>query len=160
MTDLLIKLYDLPDLETCAVRVEKHKIVLRRARAYEKSQVVKWVCDTFGQGWADECEVAFTHQPISCFIANAEGSIAGFACYDCTGRDFFGPVGVLESFRGKGIGTALVAQSLKAMASIGYAYAIIGDGESAMEFYSRTFDVLPIPGSTPGIYRDKISSLT
>jgi hypothetical protein len=38
--------------------------------------------------------------PISCFIAVYEKSIAGFACYDATCKDFFGPTGVKKEFKG------------------------------------------------------------
>jgi predicted N-acetyltransferase YhbS len=101
--------------------------------------------------------VAFTHQPICCFIATTGGNIAGFACYDCTCRDFFGPIGVLESFRGKGIGSALLLRTLHAMAESGYAYAIVGDGGASEAFYSRTVEVQPIAGSKPGIYSDRLT---
>lgn len=158
MTDLLIRLYDLPDFSSHLQGVAKQGIIVRRARVYEKSQVAEWVRKQFGQGWADECEAAFRHQPVSCFIATAKGGIVGFACHDCTCRDFFGPVGVLESATRKGIGTALLAKSLHAMADMGYAYAIVGDGGEAEAFYSRLIEVQPIPDSTPGIYADRIST--
>ena len=157
MTDLLIKLYDLPDVAPYAAAAAKRQIVLRRARAYEKSRIVKWVQLQFGRGWADECEAAFCRQPVCCFIAASESGIAGFACYDCTCRDFFGPIGVLEGVRGRGVGTALFLRSLHAMAEAGYAYAVVGDGEAALEFYSRVVPVQTIAGSSPGFYADRLN---
>lgn len=152
MTDLLIKLYDLPDFAEKLDKVKRQGILTRRARAHEKFQIVDWVRDQFGEGWAGECDVAFSRQPISCFIASVEGEIAGFACHECTRRNFFGPLGIRENLRKKGIGAALLAKSLMDMASVGYAYAIVGDGGQGQEFYSRIVEVQPISGSTPGIY--------
>jgi hypothetical protein len=102
-----------------------------------------------------ESGVAFGRSPVSCFIATAEGGLAGFACHECTCRDFFGPMGVAEPRRGAGIGRALFLSSLHAMASMGYAYAIIG-GVGPAEFYAKTAGAVAIEGSTPGIYRDPL----
>ena len=157
MTDLLIRLYDLPDDRDYLERVEKQGIIIRRAGAYEKTRVVKWVLTQFGQGWADESEAAFSRQPISCFIATSENEIAGFACYDCTCKGFFGPTGVYESCRRKGIGAALLMRTLYAMAESGYAYAVVGDGGAAEAFYTRAVEVQPISGSTPGFYADPLN---
>jgi GNAT superfamily N-acetyltransferase len=156
MTDLLLKLYDLPDSAPYMAKLAQQGVVIRRARAYEKFQVVRWVGDTFGHGWAGECEAAFHRQPISCFIATAKGQITGFACHDCTCLDFFGPLGVAETHRKKGIGGALLLRSLHAMGELGYAYAIAGDGDRALGFYSRMLEVIEIPGSAEGFYADRL----
>jgi len=157
MTDLLIKLYDLPGSGGCIQRIESQGVTVRRARACEKSAVVDWVRTQFGRGWADESCVAFGHQPIACFLATTEGGIAGFACYDCTCRGFFGPIGVSDSLRGKGIGSALLVRSLLAMAEAGYAYAVVGDAGAAARFYASVVKVQSIAGSTPGIYADPLN---
>jgi GNAT superfamily N-acetyltransferase len=157
MTDLLIKLYDLPGSSGYLDRIENQGVTVRRARAYEKSVVVDWVRTQFGRGWADESCVAFGHQPISCFLATLEGGIAGFACYDCTCRGFFGPIGVSDSLRGKGVGSALLVRSLLAMAEAGYAYAVVGDAEAANRFYASVVKAQSIAGSTPGIYADPLN---
>ena len=93
---------------------------------YEKTQVVRWAREQFGDAWGDECEVAFARQPVSCYVAIDHGRLAGFACHDSTCRNFFGPMGVRATARGRGIGTALLQCCLHAMAAAGYAYAIIG----------------------------------
>ena len=54
----------------------------------------------------------------------------GFACYDTTHKNFFGPTGVDAAKRGQGIGTALLLATLHAMREAGYMYAIIGGGRS------------------------------
>jgi len=153
MPDMLVKLYDLPEVAPLVKRLADRGIVVRRAMAYEKHVVVNWVRETFGEGWIGECEVAFSNHPVSCFIATEAGQILGFACHDSTCRDFFGPTGVAEKKRGVGIGKALFLTCLHAMAAQGYAYAIIG-GAGPSQFYADTSGAVPIDGSTPGIYRD------
>jgi ribosomal protein S18 acetylase RimI-like enzyme len=130
-------------------------VTIRVARSYEKQQVVEWVRRSFGEPWADECDAAFGNRPVSCFIATENGAIAGFACYDATCRDFFGPAGVADQARGRGIGSALLLTCLHAMAAIGYGYAIIG-GAGSLEFYRKVVAAIEIEGSSPGIYRDRL----
>ena len=156
MPDMLVKLYDLPDLEPVVRRLSDQGILIRRAMPSEKHLVLAWVRRTFGAGWASECEVAFSNQPVSCFIATRSGTILGFCCYESTCRNFFGPMGVAESHRGQGIGKALTLCSLQAMAQMGYAYAIIG-GVGPTDFYAKVAGAKAIEGSSPGIYRDSLT---
>lgn len=155
MPDLLVKLYDIPVLTPFIDKLQKEGINVRRAMSYEKHQVVNWVKDEFGQGWASECDIAFSRSPVCCFIATQDNNITGFACYECTTKNFFGPMGVSESCRNQGIGKALLLTSLDAMSAIGYAYAIIGNADS-LEFYKETVGAIEIPGSSQGIYRDRL----
>ena len=69
----------------------------------------------------------------------------------------FGPTGVEETDRGRGIGAALLLVSLADMASRGYAYAVIGGAGSA-EFYAKVAGAAEIAGSVPGLYRDRLNS--
>jgi GNAT superfamily N-acetyltransferase len=108
MADLIVKLYEVPDDSTAAEKLAAAGYIIRRAMAYEKFQVLDWVRSHFGQGWAGECDVAFSNRPVSCMIATRQGEISGFACYEGTMKNFFGPLGVADNFRGKGIGTALL----------------------------------------------------
>ena len=152
---MLVKLYDLPEVAPLVRDLAQRGIVIRHAMPYEKLQTVNWVLTTFGDGWAGECDVAFIHQPASCFIATEGGAIIGFACYDSTCKDFFGPTGVAEEKRGLGVGKALFLSCLHAMAAAGYAYAIIG-GAGPTEFYASAAGATIIEGSEPGIYRDRL----
>lgn len=148
MGDMLVPLYKLPE----KVPYQNGDIVIRRAIAPEKHVVINWVKEHFNQRWADECEVAFSRQPVSCFIATENNKMLGFACYEATYRNFFGPTGVDEAARGKGIGKALLLESLHAMYAEGYAYAIIG-GAGPTKFYEKTVNAIEIPDSKPGIYK-------
>jgi len=157
MPDMLVKLYDLPDVQSIIQRLKDQGVVVRTARAWEKHQVVEWVRETFGAAWASGCDVSFSNRPISSFIATREGKIMGFACHDSTCRNFFGPIGVTEQEKGHGIGKALLLSCLHAMSAAGYAYAVIGSaGDSATGFYARVAGATEIEGSSPGIYRDQL----
>ncbi|MAS95791.1 MAG: GNAT family N-acetyltransferase [Verrucomicrobiales bacterium] len=152
MGDLLVKLYDLPAMP----KASDARFQIKRPMAPEKRTVVRWVEERFGERWASEVEMAFSGHPIRCFVALGEGrELAGFACYDTSFRGFFGPTGVDEEYRGRGIGTALLLRSLHAMADEGYAYAVIGYS-GADEYYQKTVGAIPIPDSEPGPYRDWI----
>jgi len=158
MTDLLVKLYDLPDQELQLAAMAEKDIFVQRAMASEKKLVVGWVQNRFGDGWAAECDVAFSRQPIACMIAVSGGRLAGFACHDSTCRNFFGPIGIDPASRQKGVGRAVLLATLHAMAHAGYAYAIIG-GAGPMAFFEKCVGAFPIPGSTPGIYRPTIKKI-
>jgi GNAT superfamily N-acetyltransferase len=150
--DMLVKLYELPDLAPALEPVLAAGIEIRRGLAPEKHVVIDWVRAHFGEHWASETDVAFGRQPVSCFIATENSNVLGFACYDTSARDFFGPTGVAEETRGKGVGKALLMICLHDMRAQGYAYGIIG-GAGPMDFYSKVCGATPIEGSWPGVYR-------
>jgi ribosomal protein S18 acetylase RimI-like enzyme len=148
MADLLVKLYNWKRSE----HPQPDGITIRRAFAAEKRLVAQWVAEHFGERWASECEISFMRQPVACFIATDGLDVYGFATYDSTARGFFGPTGVMESARHKGIGRALLVATLEDMASQGYAYGIIG-ATTSLEFYRKEVAAIEIPESTPGFYR-------
>jgi GNAT superfamily N-acetyltransferase len=113
--------------------------------------LLDWVRRNFTEAWASECEAAFAARPPSCFIAVQDDTLSGFACYDCSRKNFFGPTGVAEAARGKGVGLALLLACLHAMRDDGYAYAVIG-GVGPTEYYTKTVGATLIEGSSPGIY--------
>ena len=156
MSDMLVKLYNLPELEQEINKLRDAGIAIRRAIAPEMHVVVNWVRDIFGEGWASECQVTFSNHPVSCYIAIENKSIIGFACYDSTCKNFFGPTGVTEKCRGKGVGKTLLYACLHSMSVDGYAYGIIGSA-GPKEFYSRTVGAIEIEGSKPGIYKGMLT---
>ena len=153
MPDYLVKLYDLPPLAPALERVKGAGYDLRRALTPEKSIMVEWVGKHFAPNWADECEVAFSNRPVSCFVVTQGNAMFGFACYDSTCKAFFGPTGVSEEARGGGLGGALLLACLHAMWNEGYAYGIVGGGGGAEEFYRKVCGAVAIEGSEPGFYR-------
>jgi GNAT superfamily N-acetyltransferase len=152
MNDLLVKLYALPDLAPEIAALQAQGIDIRRTIAPEKHIVVNWVRKQFSDHWASETDVAYSNHPVSCIIATDADKLVGFACYDSTAKDFFGPTGVDETYRGRGIGKALLLTCLHDMRAQGYGYAIIGD-PGPVEFYVRAVGAIVIPESYPGIYR-------
>lgn len=155
MPDMLVKLYDLPDVTPILKQLKASGVTVRNAMPYEKHQVLDWIRAHFGPDWASEADVSFANKPVSCLIATEAGSIAGFACYETTCRAYFGPTGVTTDKRGRGIGKALLFAAMRGLADMGYAYAFIGSA-GPVEFYARALGAIPIPGSTPGIYRDRL----
>ena len=146
----------LPDEYELSQKMHREGILIRRALACEKSIVIKWVSERFGDGWASEAEVCFSYQPITCYLAIKDKEILGFACYDSAYRNFFGPTGVEEENRGKGIGKILLLKCLYAMREQGYAYGIIG-GVGPAKYYEKVVNAEPIEGSNPGIYEGIMS---
>lgn len=151
MFDMLVRLYALPDPAAAVAHAASQGVAIRRPEARERDLVVEWVRAAFSPGWAAECAVAFSTHPPTCFVAMRDGALLGFACHDCTRRNFFGPAGVRDDARGRGIGAALTLAALAAMRDAGYAYAIIG-GVGPASFYEKVAGAAPIAGSTPGIY--------
>lgn len=152
MPDLLVRLYDLPEVPP-APRLAEGGIVIRRAIPPERHAVTTWLTATFGvPSWVSECETAFSSLPVTVWIATRGEALLGFACHDATARGFFGPTAVTEAERGQGIGEALLFAALRGMREAGYAYAIIGS-VGPVAFYQKHLDVVVIPGSDPGIYR-------
>jgi len=152
MPDMLVKLYTLQRIDPIIDRLKDAGVDIRRVLPPEKHIVVKWVHQEFNAAWASECEIAFSHHPVTCFAAIENDKVIGFACYNVTYKGFFGPEGVSKDAQGRGIGKALLLACLKSMADEGYAYAIIG-GAGVPEFYAKTVNAIVIEGSTPGIYR-------
>jgi GNAT superfamily N-acetyltransferase len=156
MPDMLIKLYELPSLEPALEIAARRNVVVRRALSVEKPIVIEWVRGHFS-GWTAEVEAAFCRLPVSCLLAVRERDLLGFACYDATCRNFFGPEAVLESERGRGVGRALLLAALHAQREQGYAYSIVGAAGPG-EFYAKAAGAVWIEGSTPGLYAGMLRS--
>ena len=115
-------------------------------------KVENFILKEFGEGWASETTAAFYHDPVSCFIAvDAKSEILGFACYNATGKGFFGPTGVKKKMRGQGIGSVLLWRCLESLWEQDYAYAVIG-GAGPVDYYAKAVGATVIEDSNPGIY--------
>ena len=146
---MLVNLLRLPSLD----RLNDEGINIRRAQPFEITPVRKFIEQNFSVAWADEISVGFANKPVSVVIATREAKVIGFAGYECTRKAFFGPAGVSETERGRGIGTALLIASLWGLRELGYVYAVIG-GAGPTDFYMRAVGAIVIPASEPGIYVD------
>ena len=112
MTDLLVKLYTLPPLEAQLQTLADKGITIRRALPAEKHFIARRVGKLFSSYWESECEAALSRMPPTCWIAVENKGVIGFGCYDTTAKGFFGPTGVEEGARGRGIGRALLLACL------------------------------------------------
>lgn len=156
MPDMLVKLYDLPDYYDVRSDVKDMNIKIKRAMAPDYSKLTDFVRNIFSENWANECSKALYNNPSTCYIAVRDKELIGFACYDSTALNFFGPVGVLESERGNNVGKALTLCCLHAMRNAGYGYAIIGWVGPA-SFYEKICGAKIIENSEPGFYKNMIS---
>jgi hypothetical protein len=169
MPDLLVRLYALPPPPPPPRAPAGLRVEVRTAHPTERTPVAEWVGREFGPRWGRECAASFDHRPVTCHLAvelaasarPASGyeqppeRLVGFSCHDVVAKGVFGPTGVLEPCRGRGIGTALLHGSLRAMVEQGYAYAIIAR-VGPLEFYQRTVGATVIEGSEPGVYRGRL----
>ena len=153
MPDLLVNLLKLPPLESVAESLDQSGIVIRRAQPFEITPVRDFIKQNFSVAWADEVSVGFAQKPVTVFIATCERRVTGFAAYDCTRKAFFGPTGVAESERGRGVGNALLIAALWGLRELGYVYGVIG-AAGPVDFYRKAVGAIVIPDSDPGVYTD------
>ena len=158
MPDMLVRLYDMPKVSKD--RSQKEGVVIKRALALDKSKVLDFVRRNFEDGWVNECEYAMFNDPISCYVAVKDEEVVGFACYDATAKGVFGPTGIKEAARGKGIGEALLHACLNSMKEKGYAYAVIGWVTDTIGFYKKAAGAEVIEGSSveTSIYKNLIAT--
>jgi len=153
--DMLVNLLRLPPVDGVLEELRAAGVLIRRAQPWELTQVRGFISENFGRAWADEISVGLVRQPLTVFVALSEGRLVGFAAYECTRKNFFGPTGVVEEERGRGVGRALLLAALRGLRELGYAYAIIG-GVGPAEFYERAVGARLIPDSSPGVYADPL----
>jgi GNAT superfamily N-acetyltransferase len=151
MADMLVRLYNLPEVDEKLEALEEDGIVVKRVQPWERSPLMRFIKDQFSEGWADEVLCAFSTKPITCFVAQEGDRMVGFAAYECTRRGFFGPMGVDEGWRKRGIGAVLTLACLHAMWEMGYGYAIIG-AAGPTGFYEKCCGAEIIEDSKPGVY--------
>jgi GNAT superfamily N-acetyltransferase len=173
MADMLVKLYELPDLQPVINALIPLNVSIRPARIGEDYEISPWISRHFPAGWSRGIQYAIGRNPTSIFIAvekqpadpNRENpydqpneQLVGFACYDVSNRGVFGPIGVIPSHEHRGIGRALLLTALHAMWSENYAYAIIG-WAGPVEWYERVVNAQLILNSEPGPFRGELKGL-
>lgn len=146
MPDMLVNLLQIDDYHDVLEGLKEEGIEVFRALAPDKYRITEWVKKHSSINAAGECDVCFSNHPVSCFVAAKGSEIVGYACYDATAPDFFGPTKVSESYQGKGIGKALLLRALNAMKDEGYIYAIIG-GIGPAKFYEKCVHAVLIESS-------------
>ncbi|RPF53495.1 GNAT family N-acetyltransferase [Aquisalibacillus elongatus] len=106
----------------------------------------EYISKHFGQGWLDTINSGLKQKLPNIYIFVKGDNILGFACFDTFEdlKGYFGPMGVAQHQRQKGIGSALLHHCLYEMKQIGYEYAIIG-GAGPIEFYEKECGAKVIP---------------
>lgn len=159
MPDMLAKLYWNPspsDDRTWFNDIWNADVEIVRPDIGQKTAILNWIVGRFSRGWADQAEAAFNNRPLTIFIATyRRQEMIGFACWDSVRQNFFGPMGVSEEWRGKGVGACLLLECMKAMRESGYEYAIIHAVGPVM-FYAKVCGAECIPDSEAAQYRKEI----
>lgn len=153
MTDMIVNLRDVRLDCVLEGKLLSENIKVIRAIAPDKKRIVDWVAENSSVYASSECEVSFSNHPVSCFIAVKDREIIGYACYNATALNFFGPTRVLDDVQGLGIGKILLQKSLLALHHEGYEYAIIG-GIGPQRFYEKVVNARVIENSSQSIYDD------
>ncbi|KQP13843.1 GNAT family N-acetyltransferase [Pseudorhodoferax sp. Leaf265] len=126
---------------------------IRKPIGPEHELLIAWIAHHFTPAWASEARAALANRPLTLFIATRgdPSELLGFCSYDATARSFVGPIGVLDTARRTGIGSALLLACLHDMRAMGYGYAVAG-AVGAPDFFRHVASAIDIPDSTPGIY--------
>jgi GNAT superfamily N-acetyltransferase len=135
------------DLEPGGDRAEHRlpgEISLRRPGHHEADRVLDFVEHAFGRIWRFEAAKAFGRTVPPLFISEESGRITGFAAHDVNNRGlgFFGPTGVTVEMRGRGIGRALLLESLADLRGMGFRRVVI-PWTDLLEFYRRACGAEP-----------------
>ena len=73
MTDMLVKLYALPDVISLLTILNRKGLEIRRPHASEKHVLSEWVRQHFtDSSWASGCEVALENRPVSCYTLHGD----------------------------------------------------------------------------------------
>lgn len=110
----------------------------RRATQDERERVLTFIEREFGRIWRFEAARAFERDLPTIFITEEEGAVTGFAAHDANNRGlgFFGPTGVARAMRGRGLGCALLRDSLADLRRLGHIRAVI-PWTDALGFYRK-----------------------
>jgi len=120
--------------------IEKNGYKYERVQPKDFNNTLRFVKKQFPRGtWAEEVQLSFNIDPPTTFIAkNIKNEIVGFSTHSQFYPGSFGPTGVLESLRGKNIGTQLFMWCLWDMKQNGLnTCEIMWVGGDTIKFYSK-----------------------
>ena len=120
--------------------LEKNGYRYERVQSKDFNNTLRFVKKQFPRGtWAEEVQLSFKIDPPTTFIAkNIKNEIFGFSTHSQFYPGSFGPTGVLESLRGKSIGTQLFFLCLWDMKQNGLnTCEIMWVGGDTIKFYSK-----------------------
>jgi GNAT superfamily N-acetyltransferase len=136
--------------------LERGEFHFERVKNDQFENLVNFVQDFLPERtWAQEVELSFECDPPTTFIAkDKENKIIGWATHSQLFPGSFGPTGVLEKLRGKGIGGELLKWCLWDMKQNYLKQAtimwVVGD---TIKYYSKVIDAYIFPVFIPMTYR-------
>jgi predicted N-acetyltransferase YhbS len=131
---------DLTGLRTPSLVLEREVTLLEEGYSFQaalheqKEEVTQWIRSNFGPFWSYEVSEAFRHSTPSVTLALKGGKMVGFSAHGALELDWFGPIGVVEGERRKGIGSVLLFKSLINMREEGRRSATIPCGSNLLFF--------------------------
>ncbi|WP_226577375.1 GNAT family N-acetyltransferase [Halobacillus litoralis] len=119
--------------------LSKNKNAIRRADHADLSQLRSFITQEFGERWLHHLHNVEAEKRLPIFIAERDGEIIGFACYDLVRnkKGLFGPMGTSCQQRFHSVGKELLYTCLQEMSQMGYEYAVIGEA-GPIEFYEKS----------------------
>lgn len=117
---------------------------VRRATLDDRPRVLEFINRHFGRVWQFEADHAFRNDPVTLFILEEDGEIAGFSAHEANNRGLgtFGPTGVAPSMRRRGFGSLLLQASLADLHEAGFRETVI-PWTDAIEFYKASCGAKP-----------------
>ena len=88
-------------------------VSIRRLTAEEWPSFLSWMETAWEDPWGTEVETTLHRSPVSCFVAERNGSYLGFAAYATNRHSWFGPMGSSPEARGSGLGSELLRLCLR-----------------------------------------------
>ena len=126
------------DLSTLEAKLGAKGITCRRLPISDKPLLEDYLVRAeHSAGWRYQVVRALEQQPSGVFVAEQDGRVIAFACYDGVRPGWFGPMGTLESARGGGIGTLTYLNCLRSMREVGYRVCEV-NCVGPLYFYSKT----------------------
>ncbi len=113
-----------------------YKNTIRRAVYSDLLELKQFIQTEFGDRWVRRIDRLSPSDQLPVFLAEQEGEIIGFACFDTEKKGMFGPMGTSSRCRLSSVGKELLHRSLLDMAERGYAYAVI-EQAGPIEFYEK-----------------------
>lgn len=117
--------------------LDRRGCLVRRARPDDRAALEIWMRRHWTTGWTCETMLAIDQDPPTLFLAHQGETLVGFAAYEanqCLGS--FGPTGVLDDFRGVGLGRRLLEACLAELKVQGQRQCEIG-WVGPVPFYHR-----------------------
>jgi GNAT superfamily N-acetyltransferase len=111
--------------------LESDGMRFRRATKSDLNAVGEWIEKHFSKFWRLETSEAFRSDPSDVVIAetrrgkSGEAEIVGFATVNGAAKGRFGPTGVAERMRGKGVGVVLLFDAFQLLKEEGVSEAVV-----------------------------------